>query len=83
MDTLTNQNQQAEGPQNQVKDTKEMTCSCGSRIFEQAISLREVSRLLTNTGREEYIPLAIIVCKNCKKLFERPDGGVQQSPLIT
>lgn len=58
-------------PSISLKDTKEVTCSCGSTLFKQAISLREVSALLTGTGRTEYVPVAAIVCLKCDKLFER------------
>lgn len=63
---------EVKAPNIPLKDTKEYACSCGSTVFQQAISLREVSALLTGTGRTEYIPVAIIVCQKCDKLFERP-----------
>lgn len=58
-------------PQITMKDTEETTCSCGSKLFQQAISLRRVSALLSGTGREEFIPVAVIVCLECRKAFER------------
>jgi len=58
-------------PSISLKDTKEVACSCGSTAFQQAISLREVSAIITGTGRTEYIPVATIVCLKCQKLFER------------
>lgn len=58
-------------PSISLKDTKEVECSCGSKLFEQVISLREVSELLTGTGRKEYVPVAVIVCRQCEKVFER------------
>jgi hypothetical protein len=64
---------QTQEPQISLKDTKEVKCSCGSYLFQQAISLREVSALLTGTGRTEYVPVSIIVCLSCKEQFERPN----------
>lgn len=54
-----------------LKDTKEVTCSCGSTLFKQAVSLREVSALLTGTGRTEYVPVSVLACDKCSKVFER------------
>lgn len=59
-------------PSISLKDTKEVSCACGSTLFKQAISLREVSALLTGTGRAEYVPMAVIACDKCGKVFERP-----------
>ena len=58
-------------PSISLKDTKEYACSCGNTLFKQAISLREVSALLTGTGRTEYVPVAVIACDKCHKVFER------------
>lgn len=59
-------------PSISLKDTKEVACTCGSTLFKQALSLREVSELLTGTGRKEYVPVAVIACDKCGKVFERP-----------
>ena len=59
-------------PSISLKDTKEVACSCGNTLFKQGISLREVSALLTGTGRTEYVPMAVIACDKCGKVFERP-----------
>lgn len=55
-----------------IKDTEEVKCSCGSNLFQQAVSLRRVSALLTGTGRDEYVPVAVLTCLKCQKVFERP-----------
>ena len=58
-------------PSISLKDTKEVACSCGSTLFQQAVSLREVSALLTGTGSTEYVPVAVIACLKCQKPFKR------------
>lgn len=63
---------QEQDPKISIKDTKEMACECGNTVFIQAISMREISALLTGTGRTEYIPVAKVVCSKCEKTFERP-----------
>lgn len=60
-------------PSISLKDTNEVSCECGSTLFKQVINLREVSALLTGTGRVEFIPIAAgLACDKCGKLFERP-----------
>jgi hypothetical protein len=59
-------------PNISLKDTEEVKCTCGSALFQQAISLRRVSALLTGTGKDEYVPVSIIVCMKCDTMFERP-----------
>ncbi len=54
-----------------IKDTKEVTCSCGSTLFKQLASMREVPAALTGTQRIEYIPVSVMVCNKCEKVFER------------
>ena len=67
MDELTQQENSVS-----IKDTKEVSCSCGSTLFQQLVSLREVSAIITKTGRNEYVPVAVMACVKCQKPFERP-----------
>ena len=53
-----------------MSDTEEVKCSCGSSLFKQAVSIRKVSAMLTKTGREEYVPIAALLCIKCDKVFE-------------
>jgi hypothetical protein len=55
-----------------LKDTKEVTCTCGSAVFQQFLSLREVSAIITGTGKNEIVPMAMICCAKCHKRFEPP-----------
>lgn len=62
-----------QGPSISLKDTKQVVCSCGHTLFKQLVSLREVSALLSGTGRTEYVPVAVLACEKCGKPFERND----------
>jgi len=68
----TNPSIEQQKPKINLDDTKEYTCSCGSTLFTQVFSIREVSPLLTGTGNSEYIPVTVLICEKCKKPFERP-----------
>lgn len=54
-----------------LSDTTELTCSCGHPRFKQAITMREVSAIMSGSGKNEIIPLSIIVCEKCDKQFEK------------
>lgn len=62
--------QTPEQPSIAIKDTKEVFCTCGSNTFQQFVNLREVSAILTKTGRNTVIPVAMICCAKCFKKFE-------------
>jgi hypothetical protein len=58
-------------PKIKLEDTRELTCECGHALFKQAITMREISSLMSGTGKVEIVPLAIIVCEKCNKQFEK------------
>ena len=57
-------------PQIALKDTKSVACSCGSEIFQAGINLREVSAIMTGTGKNEIIPVQVVFCAKCFKKYE-------------
>jgi hypothetical protein len=59
-----------------LKDTTEIVCSCGHNYFKEVVNLRKISALLSGTGKEEFIPVAVLVCEKCSKPFDK-------SPIIT
>tara|TARA_R110000868_G_scaffold375069_2_gene639537 strand:+ start:28 stop:228 length:201 start_codon:yes stop_codon:yes gene_type:complete len=59
-------------PKMNLEDTKELACACGHKRFKQAITMREISALYTNTGKNEVHPLFIIVCEKCDTVYEKP-----------
>lgn len=67
METL---NQQQQGRKITLDDTEEIKCVCGSLIFKPAYNIRKVGHLLTETGRDEYVPIQIMLCNQCNKVYE-------------
>lgn len=45
-----------------------MTCECGGHVFNNSMMLKRVSSLISPTGKEELVPVEIIVCDSCKKI---------------
>ena len=57
---------------NVMRDTKALKCSCGHEYFKPLVMIREVSALLTGTGKDEILQIPVMVCAKCDKAFERP-----------
>ena len=55
-----------------LSDTEEVKCPCGHNYFQEFITMRRVSALVTGTGKDEYIPHPVLVCVKCEVRFERP-----------
>lgn len=51
-------------------DSPNIVCSCGSKIFTEAIVLKKVSALLSPTGKDELYPIPVYVCAKCGKIPE-------------
>jgi hypothetical protein len=47
-----------------------VVCSCKSEIFESLYIVKKISALQSPTGKEEIVPIQIIVCKQCGKSLE-------------
>jgi len=49
-----------------IKQTTAVTCDeCGGVYFEQALTIRKASGLLTGTGNPAYVPIPVFACKEC------------------
>jgi uncharacterized Zn finger protein len=49
-----------------IKSTTEVKCdSCNCNSFIEAVLLRKVSALLTDTGKEGYLPIQVFACSAC------------------
>lgn len=53
-------------PSLDIKSTTEVKCeSCGCNSFIEAMLLRRVSALLTDTGKEGFLPIQVFACSAC------------------
>ena len=60
--------QSTQSPQTRVtlKDTIGVTCDeCENPTFSEAMMMRRVSRILTGTPKDSYVPVPIFVCVAC------------------
>jgi hypothetical protein len=51
-----------------LKLSKNVTCSCGGIIFRQAMVFKKISAILSPSGKEEILPIDVIVCESCNKV---------------
>jgi len=51
-----------------LAEAEDLTCvneECGCPVFEQAYMIKRISALQSPTGREEIVPVPIMLCKAC------------------
>jgi hypothetical protein len=81
MSNLINPQSEVKQPQVRLSDTKVYACACGGETFAQGITLREVSALLSGTGKVEYVLANKIYCVKC--LVEFKPSEIEQSSILT
>ncbi len=43
-------------------------CTCGNKTFDSGIMVKKISMILSPSGKEEIVPVDIIMCKLCGKI---------------
>ena len=51
-----------------LKMSKTITCSCGNITFKEAIVFKKISAIVSPTGKEEILPIDIVICEKCGKI---------------
>jgi len=51
-----------------LKMSKTLTCSCGGMLFKQSMVFKKISAILSPSGKEELLPIDVIVCEKCNKV---------------
>ena len=62
------QNQQPAQPQitsDMIKNSQDIYCDCGGQMFSEKLTFKKLSAILSPSGKEELIPMPIIVCDAC------------------
>ena len=54
-----------------ITKTTAFVCSCGNHTFTQATLLREISAILSPTGKAALIPVPVFVCNACGAIPDR------------
>ena len=48
-----------------VSSLPNLVCDCGGELYEPVFIIKRVPMFITNTGKDEYIPMPIFACKAC------------------
>lgn len=51
-----------------IKNATTVTCDCGGNIFTEKLVFKKMSAILSPTGKEEVIPMPVVVCEECGKV---------------
>ena len=66
-----------------MKEFKTLQCDCGNLTFETGLIFKQISPLLSPSGREEAYPIEVFLCKSCGKVPSRFDmGGILPDELM-
>ena len=58
-------------PKTVIDNAKDVVCECGSKVFQQGLMLKELSEIVSPTGKVIIIPIEIMFCHGCGKTLER------------
>ena len=64
-------NQRMQRPQitpDMLRNSRNVVCDCGGMIFSEKLFFKKISALISPNGREELVPMPIIVCERCGKV---------------
>lgn len=68
--------------QEMVKNAQDLKCEgCGSLLFTEKLTFKKISAILSPTGKEELVPMPVVVCDSCglvSSIFD-PHGVVPKS----
>jgi hypothetical protein len=48
-----------------LRNSASVTCDCGGMIFSEKLFFKKISAILSGSGKEEVVPMPIMVCENC------------------
>ena len=54
-----------------IKDAEEIMCEkCESKIFQEKMMIRKLSKFMTGSDRDSITPIPVIVCASCNHINE-------------
>jgi len=52
--------------QEMVKNAQDLKCdNCGGVLFSEKLTFKKISAILSPTGKEELVPMPVVVCEEC------------------
>lgn len=51
-----------------IKNSQYIECECGGKLFKEKLAFKKLSSILSPSGKEEFIPMPLMVCEKCGKV---------------
>lgn len=51
-----------------LKKSEMLKCQCGGMIFRHSYVFKKISMIISPTGKEELMPIEVMVCEKCNKI---------------
>jgi hypothetical protein len=51
-----------------LRNASTVRCECGGAVFKELFMIKKLSALISPSGREEIIPINLIICEKCGKV---------------
>jgi hypothetical protein len=51
-----------------LSQTPWVECKEGNKLFETKLMFKKVSALISPSGKEEHVPLEVVICSTCGKV---------------
>lgn len=62
---------QPELPKINLNDAVDVECEeCGCKVFEEAMIIKKISKILLGSDRDKISPIPVLVCAKCKHINE-------------
>jgi hypothetical protein len=64
------------------RDLKWLDCGCDKHtaLFEDAVMFKHLPKLMSPSGKEEIIPVEVVLCKTCGKIPQFYANKIQDLP---
>ena len=54
-----------------LKEAEEVVCEkCGSKVFQEKLMIRKLSKFMTGSDRDSITPIPVIACAECNHVNE-------------
>jgi hypothetical protein len=51
-----------------IRASRNVTCECGGMLFSEKIFFKVLSGLVSQSGKDEMLPMPVFVCEKCGKV---------------
>lgn len=46
-----------------------LECDCGNTVFDHCVVIKQISNLVSPSGKDEVVPVDVFVCRKCGKVI--------------